>query len=99
MIKHLKRFIILCFVLLYIDNQVFAQGRVSGIITEKGSGATLPGATVKVRESSEATVSDTDGRFSIRAEAGQELVITYLGYLSKQITLQEGERNLNIILE
>lgn len=40
----------------------------------------LSGATVRVKESSAATKTDEEGRFSIQAEAGATLVISYVGY-------------------
>ncbi|MCF0244370.1 MAG: SusC/RagA family TonB-linked outer membrane protein [Bacteroidaceae bacterium] len=45
----------------------------------------LIGATVTVQGTKTATVTDFDGNFSINANDGQTLVVTYIGYITKQV--------------
>ncbi|WP_316817675.1 TonB-dependent receptor [Pedobacter nyackensis] len=54
-------------------------------------GKPIPGATVKVKGEKQGTISDEDGRFKIRnVNSGSILVITYLGYIAKEVTASSG---------
>lgn len=58
----------------------------------------LAGATIAVKGTKKATTSGADGKFTIDAEPGQTLVITYVGHLPKQVTIKE-LNTMEIILE
>lgn len=63
-----------------------AQTRtVTGIVTSASDGEPLIGATILVKETKAGTVTDMDGKFSIRIAKGQTLVVSYIGYNSKNI--------------
>jgi TonB-linked SusC/RagA family outer membrane protein len=55
------------------------QSSVTGKVTDE-KGEPLPGVTVLVKESREVTSTGADGIYHIRAEAGQTLVFSYLGF-------------------
>lgn len=59
---------------------------ISGTVTDP-NGEPIPGATVVVEGSSQGTVSDIDGKFSIDAEEGAVIVISFIGYKSERITV------------
>lgn len=63
-----------------------AQSTVSGIISGD-DGAPLIGANVLVQNSTIGTITDLDGRYSIVAEPGEVLEVSYTGYNSKLITV------------
>ena len=66
---------------------VFSQQRnVSGSVTDD-QGVPLPGATVIVQETNSGTTTDFNGNYTISAEDGQTLIISYVGYTSQQITV------------
>lgn len=79
-------------------------------ITGKVSDATDPviGATVKVKGTNNATVTDLDGNFSIVAPTGATIEVSYVGYLPKtfrvgdtstyDITLQEDNKSLDEVV-
>ena len=48
-------------------------------------GAALPGASIVIKGSSRGTVSDVDGRFTLNVETGEVLVVSFIGYLSKEV--------------
>lgn len=56
------------------------------------------GASVRVKGGTAATVTDIDGNFSINATKGQTLVITYIGYLEKEVVVGD-QQTYAIILE
>ena len=73
-----------------------AQGSISGNITDD-EGVPLPGATVLVAGSNEGTTSDFDGNFSIRANTGDVLDFSYVGY--KTVSVQvENQDQISVVL-
>jgi TonB-linked SusC/RagA family outer membrane protein len=101
----MKNFNYLVFTLLFFltTGSLYAQQTVSGVIRTE-NGEALPGATIQIDGTSTAALSDVDGKFSIAAQNGQTLRVTYIGYqnaeikvtdqLSYTITLQEDAKNL-----
>ena len=76
----------------------FAQQKtVSGIVTDN-SGLPLPGVNILVKGTKQGTQTDFDGKYSIGANEGQVLVISYLGLKTQEITV--GSSNtINITME
>ena len=75
-----------------------AQSVVQGTVKDK-SGEPLIGATIQVKGQQGGTVTDLDGDWKLsNAKPGQVLVISYVGYANKEITLG-AQKSLNIILE
>jgi len=64
------------------------QRIISGVVRD-GKGMALSGVTVAVKGTSVGTSTGSDGKFEIRAEAGQVLVISLMGYRNKEITVGE----------
>lgn len=58
----------------------------------------LMGATVKVKGTSNATITDYDGRYSISASKGQTLEVSYIGYVAKNVEVGN-QTTIDIILE
>ena len=58
---------------------------VSGIVLDQEG--PLIGASVIVKGSSLGTVTDFDGKFSIQASYGDTLVVSYIGYISEQVSV------------
>ena len=89
---------LLLFLSLFVFNQtVFAQQRK---ITGKVAGADgqpIPGAAVKIKGKSGGTGSNNDGVFAINAETGDVLLVSSIGFQSKEITIQQGS-TLNVTL-
>jgi TonB-linked SusC/RagA family outer membrane protein len=56
------------------------------------------GATVKVKGSSEGAATDLDGKFSVKANPGQVLVISYVGYVTQEVKVP-ADGKLNITLK
>jgi TonB-linked SusC/RagA family outer membrane protein len=76
-------------VLLLLPGQVKAQAnRITGTVTGKAS-EPLVGATVMVKQTKKTTVTDEAGKFSVEATPGQTLVITIVGYETKEIKVSK----------
>jgi iron complex outermembrane receptor protein len=81
----------------FISTTSFAQSNITG--TVKGSdGQTLPGATVVVLGSNNFTVTDADGKFSLTAQPGAKLEVSFVGYISAQfVVANQTEINVTLI--
>ena len=76
---------------------VLAQTKtISGKITA-GKNAPVPGATIAVKNGSQVTSSNADGKFSINVPEKAVLVISAIGYTSQTIDVS-GKNHLDIIL-
>lgn len=61
-----------------------SQKKITGIVKDE-KGETVIGASVKVKGASMGTVTDIDGKFSIDVPQGSTLVISYIGFINKEI--------------
>ena len=57
------------------------------------------GASVVVKGTTNGVATDFDGNFSLDASPGQTLVISYIGYLSKEIKITSAQSKYNVTLE
>lgn len=72
---------------------------VTGTVYDE-AGATLIGASIIEEEnSSNGTITDMDGRFTIKVVPGRKLRVEYIGYVAQTITVPESGGNFNINLE
>ena len=82
-----------CMVLLLM---VFALGasaqnvNVFGTVTDANSGEEVIGATVKVKGSTAATISDMEGKYKLAVKPGSTIEVTYVGYQPKQVKVSKG---------
>ncbi len=75
----------------------FSQGTITGTIVDGETSEPLPGANVMVLGTTNGTVTDFDGKYSINTSTSNgTLVISYIGYTStqKSFTLTNGSLNL-----
>lgn len=61
------------------------------------SGQSLPGVSVLVKGTTRGTQTGVDGQFTLDARTGETLVISFIGYTSKEVTVA-GTAGLNIVL-
>lgn len=80
-----------------------ARITINGIVREKGSGETLPNATVIIRQNGQGTITNQDGYFTLLniPTDTSTLLVTYIGYRSELIKLSPEMENsrLSIFLE
>jgi len=76
---------------------LFAQVTVTGVVTDANTGEEIIGATVKVKGTTVATVTNAMGEYSIAASKGQTLEFSYIGYttLTQKIT-KGGTMNIQL---
>ncbi|WP_246001505.1 SusC/RagA family TonB-linked outer membrane protein [Mucilaginibacter gracilis] len=64
-----------------------AQSMVKGKVTDERDGSPMPGVTIRLKGSSIVAVSNGSGDYSITAKAGQIMVFTFIGYVTKEVTV------------
>ena len=69
------------------SNLSFAQSLISGTVTDASSGDPLVGASVVVKGTTNGTLTSDNGSFRISASQGDVLTISYVGYVSQEVTV------------
>ena len=83
----------------YSQDNKKKQFTVAGVIVDK-TGEPLPGTTIYVKNApGVGTSADLDGKFSIKVDANQVLMIQAIGMKSVQKLITKDEKNLKITLE
>ncbi len=78
----------------------FSQGTITGTVLDGDTNSPLPGATVMVKGTTNGTSSDFDGNFTINvSSANGTLVVSYIGFDSKQISFTASGNIGSIVLE
>ena len=72
------------------------QAPVKGVVKDE-TGLPLPGVSVKVKGTSRGTQTGVDGQYTLDAQPGEVLVFSFVGYLTKEITVGTGD-TANIVL-
>lgn len=94
--KKLQKTLAVLFLLCMIPIGMNAQ-TVKGTVNDE-TGEPIIGATVKVQGSNEGTVTDFDGKFSVKASSNATLVISYVGYVTQQVPVG-GKSNITVTLK
>ena len=91
-----------CLISLIFSLPVFAQTKITGMVTDKNKAA-LPGANIYIKNTYDGTTSDIDGTFSFSTDETGEavLVVSFVGYKTSEttISLNGGTESVDIVLE
>lgn len=91
-------FLCLAFLLTGVLGLYSLQGQtLSGVVTDRATGETLPGANIIVQGTTQGTVTDLDGQYSLSLEPGSfTITFRFLGYASQsiEVSLASGEQLL-----
>ena len=95
----MRKLLLFCSLLLLIVAKGYSQSRtVTGTVTDKGN-QPLPGVSVIVVDTKIGTVTNLKGKFSISAQNGQTLKLTFLGLKTINIPVTSSTSNLSIQME
>ncbi|HEA21311.1 MAG TPA: TonB-dependent receptor [Pricia antarctica] len=72
-----------------------ASAQITGIVLDD-EGAPLPGASVVVKGTTTGATTDFDGNFSINAEVGDALMVSYIGFETKEVIAEAGEMSIQL---
>lgn len=84
-----KFLLLICLVLAVTSIRVMAQERtVSGKVTSTDDGSPLPGVNVVLRGTTNGTVTDTDGKWTLSVPAsGGTLIFSFIGLLTQEVEI------------
>jgi len=97
----MRKFTLLIVILLFTGFQVaFAQQKtITGKVTSKEDGTTLPGVTVVVKGTTIGTVTDVEGKFTILVPAKYDvLVFSFVGMKPQEVTVTASS-SINVVME
>ena len=86
--------------LLFLSQSAWAQFKVSGKISDE-AGEALVGVSVVVKGTTNGTVTDVDGNYSLQVSAGNSatVVLSYIGYASTEAAVSSNSGTLNFTLK
>jgi TonB-linked SusC/RagA family outer membrane protein len=95
------KFTILTVLSIMLQLTVHAQDRiVRGVVTQESDRTPLPGVVVKVKGSSKAVSTDTDGKYSIGVSGAENtLTFSFVGYKSQELTVSTDVLNVSLLSE
>ncbi|HEX5170825.1 MAG TPA: TonB-dependent receptor [Cyclobacteriaceae bacterium] len=90
-----RLFLLLLFA--WISRSALAQNVVSGKVTDAQS-APLPGVSILLKGTTQGTVSDTEGNFSLAANGDGTLVFSFIGYQTQEVLITNRSQ-INVIMQ
>lgn len=83
----LRSFLLL--LLAFAGSTVFAQVKtITGVVSDRTTGESLPGASVVVRGTTKGMSTDIDGKYSIQTAPGENvLVFSFVGYQTQEVSI------------
>lgn len=87
------------FTLMFLLVPAFGQAQertASGTIVSEDSKTPLQGVTVRVKGTRRITQTDANGKFSIKVNPGETLVITYVGYQTSEVKPGDGSIGVSL---
>ena len=88
---------ILILALLFGNFAMAQQSVFSGKVTDSSSGEALPGVSIVVKGTTNGTISDFDGNFSLSVNRGEIIQFSFVGYKAQEIVAQ-GQQSLRVAL-
>lgn len=95
----LSNVVLYCFFLLLFHSVLGQEKAIKGVVTAASDGSPLAGASVIIKNSSQGTMTDFDGFFTMNASVNDVLVISFIGMEEKEITITSETETLSIALE
>ena len=87
--KQLKKRFLSFALMLVCTTMMYAQTEISGTVGD-ATGESVIGATVKEKGTTNGTVTDFDGAFTIKVNENATLVISYIGYQTQEVPAKQG---------
>ena len=92
-----KGLIIMAFLGLFLSSAFGQEFVVSGTVSD-GEGFPLPGVTIVKAGTTEGTITDAEGQYSINVSGDETLVFSFIGMRTVRVPVN-GQRTINVTLE
>jgi len=93
----MKNKVLLLFLTMLWYGQIYAQNNsITGTVRD-ASEEPIPGTSIMISGTSQGTVSDIDGKFTLKAAPNSTLIFSFLGYESQSINIQN-RTTINVTL-
>ena len=83
---------------IFFSMHAFSQARISGKVISSDDDNGLPGVSILEKGTSNGTVSDNKGDYSITVKDGATLVYSFIGYTTQEVPI-EGRTSIDIRME
>ena len=93
--KHLLRKILSFAFFLLVSTYAFAQNAVTGTVIDN-TGMPLIGVSVVEKGTTNGSVTDIDGKYTVNVEKGKTLVFSYVGYVTQEVEVQSNTINITL---
>lgn len=89
----------ICFsaMILFLSTVAFSQQQIKGKVSGQ-DGVPLSGVSVAVKGTTRGTTTDAEGSFKIEVGNKAILSFSFIGYVSKEVAITEGQNVLNVLL-
>ena len=86
--NYFKQLLITCLFLVMFFTTLHSQTRtVKGTVKDAGTDVAIPGANIVEKGTTNGTVTDLNGKYSLEVSDGSTLVISFLGMLTEEVTI------------
>lgn len=91
----------LLMIFIFLSTLGFSQTYdIGGIVKEKGSGLSIPGANIQIKNTNKGVSTDFDGKFSVKEiPAGSVVVFSFIGYKTFEYKLTASNMNMSVTLQ
>jgi len=96
--KNIYTILIAVFSFMVSINVQAQENSISGTVTSKSDGSTLPGVSVVLKGTTTGTETDFDGKYTIKASEGDILSFSFIGMKTKEVTVGSSA-TINVVLE
>ncbi|WP_316840501.1 TonB-dependent receptor [Pedobacter gandavensis] len=93
-LKKRSLFLLAC---LFLTFGAAAQVKVTGKVTSSDDKLPIIGATVKVKNTAQGTLTDPNGAFALNVKPTDILTFSFVGYITKEVTVGN-QTSLNVVL-
>tara|TARA_B110000971_G_C19651169_1_gene337935 strand:+ start:215 stop:556 length:342 start_codon:yes stop_codon:yes gene_type:complete len=96
--KKIYTVLIVVFAFVFITNVQAQEKSISGTVTSKLDGTTLPGVSIVVQGTARGTETDFDGNYTIKASNGETLSFSFIGMKTATATVGDAT-TIDVALE
>jgi len=88
-----------CMLLLTASITLYAQNiQIKGVVVDQAENEPLTGVNVVQKGTTNGTMTDLDGQFALSVPKGSTIVVSYIGYKPREITIDGSKTTYDIIL-